>query len=193
MGIFNDKTVAGKLYLRSKIFRGSVRRLTSSFSSGRVTRRGGKTIVARRMGKDGRGGQEGRQGGRLCSRQRRAEKRNEKVFKQHASVSTRAQYGSAASIVGKIRQESKSGALFDLHMGGGESMITGLLSEGIFGSPEPVMILKEIKDPNNWWGGHIWLDIAKRYIYASQAYQVELIWCNTIMRNPRRFVPWPTC
>ena len=104
----------------------------------------------------------------------------EKVFKQRFGIETELNVGSAASIVGKIRQESKSGVpYFDLHMGGGESMITGLLSEGILAPLEPEMILKEIKDPNNWWGGHIWLDNAKRYIYASQAYQVELIWCNT--------------
>ena len=104
----------------------------------------------------------------------------EKVFKQRFGIETELNVGSAASIVGKIRQESKSGVpYFDLHMGGGESMITGLLSEGILAPLEPAMMLKEIKDPNNWWGGHIWLDNAKRYIYASQAYQVELIWCNT--------------
>jgi ABC-type Fe3+ transport system substrate-binding protein len=109
----------------------------------------------------------------------------EKVFKQRFGIEAELNVGSAASIVGKIRQESKSGVpYFDLHMGGGESMITGLLSEGILAPLEPAMMLKEIKDPNNWWGGHIWLDNAKRYIYASQAYQVELIWCNTDYAKP---------
>jgi iron(III) transport system substrate-binding protein len=109
----------------------------------------------------------------------------EKVFKQRFGIDAEVNTGSAASIVGKIRQESKSGApYFDLHMGGGESMITGLLAEGILAPLEPAMMLKEIKDPNNWWGGHIWLDNAKRYIYASQAYQVELIWCNTDYAKP---------
>ena len=69
-------------------------------------------------------------------------------------------------------------------MGGGESMITGLLAEGVLAPLEPTLILKDTKDPNNWWGGHIWLDNAKRYIYASQAYQVELIWCNTDIAKP---------
>ena len=109
----------------------------------------------------------------------------EKVFKQRFGIEAELNVGSAASIVGKIQQESKSGVpYFDLHMGGGESMITGLLSEGILAPLEPAMMLKEIKDPNNWWGGHIWLDNAKRYIYASQAYQVELIWCNTDYAKP---------
>jgi ABC-type Fe3+ transport system substrate-binding protein len=104
----------------------------------------------------------------------------EKVFKQRFGIEPELNVGRAASIVGRIQQESKSGVPgFDVHMGGGESMISGLLPEGILAPVEPAMMLKEVKDPNNWWGGHIWLDNAKRYIYASQAYQVELIWCNT--------------
>jgi iron(III) transport system substrate-binding protein len=46
------------------------------------------------------------------------------------------------------------------------------------------MMLKEIKEPSNWWGGHIWVDNAKRYIYSSQAYQTENIWCNSDFVKP---------
>lgn len=109
----------------------------------------------------------------------------EKVFKQRFGIEPELNVGRAASIVGKILQESKSGVPgFDVHMGGGESMVSGLLAEGILAPLEPAMILKEVKDPSNWWGGHIWLDNAKRYIYASHAYQVELIWCNTDYVKP---------
>jgi iron(III) transport system substrate-binding protein len=109
----------------------------------------------------------------------------ETVFKQRFGIEAELNVSRAASITGKIQQEAKSGVTyFDVHMGGGESMVTGLLSEGILAPLEPAMILKEIKDPSNWWGGHIWLDNAKRYIYASQAYQVELIWCNTDTVKP---------
>jgi ABC-type Fe3+ transport system substrate-binding protein len=109
----------------------------------------------------------------------------EKAFKQRFGIEAELNVSRAASVVGKIQQESKAGVPgFDVHMGGGESMITGLLSEGILAPLETVMMLKEIKDPNNWWAGHIWLDKAKRYIYASQAYQVELIWCNTDTVKP---------
>jgi ABC-type Fe3+ transport system substrate-binding protein len=104
----------------------------------------------------------------------------EKVFKQRFGIEPELNVGRAASLVTRIQQESKAGVTyFDLHMGGSESMVTGLLSEGILAPFEPAMILPEVKNPNNWWGGHIWVDNAKRYIYASQAYQVELIWCNT--------------
>jgi iron(III) transport system substrate-binding protein len=104
----------------------------------------------------------------------------EKNFQQRFGIEAELNVGRAASIVGKIQQESKSGvAGFDVHMGGSESLVTGLLSQGILIPLQPAMMLKEVSDPAHWWGGHIWVDNAKRYIYASQAYQVENIWCNT--------------
>jgi iron(III) transport system substrate-binding protein len=109
----------------------------------------------------------------------------EKNFKQRFGIEAELNVGRAAAIVGKIQQESKSGVPdFDVHMGGSESLVTGLLSEGILAPLEPAMILKEIKEPSNWWGGHIWVDNAKRYIYSSQAYQTENIWCNTDFVKP---------
>jgi iron(III) transport system substrate-binding protein len=109
----------------------------------------------------------------------------EKVFKQRFAIEPELNVGRAASIVAKIQQEAKAGTPgVDVHMGGGESIVSGLLSEGILAPLEPAMILKEVNDPSNWWGGHIWLDNARRYVYASQAFQVELIWCNTDYVKP---------
>jgi ABC-type Fe3+ transport system substrate-binding protein len=183
---FNDKAGARKLYLRLKIFLWlgglayfallGAGRLHAGEAKPSSPVEWEKTVEAAK-----------REGKVVVSIPASAELRRgiEKVFKQRFGIETELNSGSAASIVGKIRQESKSGApYFDLHMGGGESMITGLLSEGILAPLEPAMILKEIKDPNNGGGGHIWLDNAKRYIYASQAYQVELIWCNTDYAKP---------
>lgn len=85
-----------------------------------------------------------------------------------------------ASIVRKIIEESRAGIhYFDLHVGGSESVVTGFLPEGILEPIEPFLILPEVKDPKNWWGGHIWVDNAKRYIYASQAYQTVTLWYNS--------------
>ena len=104
----------------------------------------------------------------------------ERSIKQRFGIEAELIAGRAASIVGKIQQEVMAGVNnFDLHMGGSESMVTGLLSEGLLEPFEPAMILPEVKDPKNWWGGHIWVDNAKRYIYSSQAYQTENIWYNT--------------
>jgi hypothetical protein len=49
----------------------------------------------------------------------------EKVFKQRFGIEAELNVSRAASVVGKIQQELKSGVSgFDLHMGGGESMVT---------------------------------------------------------------------
>jgi ABC-type Fe3+ transport system substrate-binding protein len=109
----------------------------------------------------------------------------EKAFKQRFGIEAELNVGRAASIIGRIQQESKAGApYFDVHMGGSESMVTGLLPEGILAPLEPAMTLPEVRDPKHWWGGHIWVDNAKRHIYASNAHQVELIWRNTDYVKP---------
>ena len=186
MWILNDSALASKLYFRSKIFRwfgGSAYFVllgAAGLHAGEAKPsppvEWEKTVEAAK-----------KEGKVVVSIPSSGELRRgiEKVFKQRFGIDAELNTGSAASIVGKIRQESKSGApYFDLHMGGGESMITGLLAEGVLAPLEPTLILKDTKDPNNWWGGHIWLDNAKRHIYASQAYQVELIWCNTDIAKP---------
>jgi ABC-type Fe3+ transport system substrate-binding protein len=109
----------------------------------------------------------------------------ERIVKQRFGIETELIAGRAASIVGKIQQEARAGVYnFDLHMGGSESMVTGLLSESLLESFEPAMALPEVRDPKNWWGGHIWVDKAKRYIYSSQAYLTENLWYNTDLVKP---------
>ena len=86
--------------------------------------------------------------------------------------------GSAA--VRRMADEFKAGVRhFDLHIGGSSSIVSGMLNEGILDPIEPWLILPEVKDPKQWWGGHMWVDTAKRYIYMFQAYLTESIWLNT--------------
>jgi iron(III) transport system substrate-binding protein len=62
----------------------------------------------------------------------------------------------------KIIEEHNAGLrTIDLHVGGTTSIITGLLARELL---EPV--LPEVQDAENWWGGHIWADNAKRFIYS---------------------------
>jgi hypothetical protein len=93
----------------------------------------------------------------------------ERSIKQRFGIEAELIAGRAASIVGKIQQEVMAGVnSFDLHMGGSESMVSGLLSDGLLESFEPALILPEVKDPKNWWGGHIWVDNEKKTSTASQ-------------------------
>jgi ABC-type Fe3+ transport system substrate-binding protein len=92
------------------------------------------------------------------------------------------------AIIQRMVSEAKTGVqYFDLHIGGTESIITGLLPENVLDSVEPYFILPEVKDPKQWWGGHIWADNAKRYVYNFVAYQTVSLWCNVNQYQPAEF------
>ena len=85
-----------------------------------------------------------------------------------------------ASHINRIIEEKRAGVhYFDLHIGGSNSIVTGLLAEGILDTVSPFMITAEVRDPKNWWGGHLWVDKAHQYIYMFQAYLTETIWYHT--------------
>ena len=104
----------------------------------------------------------------------------EKNFEKRYGVDVEPVVGRAATIVRKMIDEAKAGVRYmDLHMGGSESIVTGLLPEGVLDPVEPYMVLAEIKDPKQWWGGHIWIDSAKKFIYGSSAHQTVSLWFNS--------------
>lgn len=104
----------------------------------------------------------------------------EEGFKRRFGIEVEAVAARGAAIVRKIIEESRAGVrYFDIHIGGSESIVTGLLPEGILEPVEPWLILPEVKDPKQWWGGHIWVDNAKRYVYGFQAYQTVTLWYNS--------------
>ncbi|MEK7210570.1 MAG: extracellular solute-binding protein, partial [Candidatus Binatota bacterium] len=104
----------------------------------------------------------------------------EEGFKRRFGIEVEAVPARGAAIVRKIIEESRAGVrYFDIHIGGSESVVTGLLPEGILEPVEPWLILPEVKDPKQWWGGHIWVDNAKRYVYSFQAYQTVTLWYNS--------------
>jgi iron(III) transport system substrate-binding protein len=87
--------------------------------------------------------------------------------------------------VRKIADEAKAGVrYFDLHLGGSQSIVTGLLPEGILDPMADSFLLPEVKDPKHWWGGHIWTDNAKKFIYTSLAYTTENFWYNRDLMKP---------
>jgi iron(III) transport system substrate-binding protein len=83
------------------------------------------------------------------------------------------------NIIRRMVDETKAGVqYFDIHIGGTESIITGLLPENVLEPVEPFFVLPEVRDPKQWWGGHIWADNAKRFVYAFVAYQTVSLWTN---------------
>jgi iron(III) transport system substrate-binding protein len=84
----------------------------------------------------------------------------------------------------RVISEHKAGVrYFDLLISG-TSTPFGMLKAGIIEPFEPLMTLPEVSDPKKWYGGHIWIDNAKRFIYSFQAYQTESIWYNPTLMKP---------
>lgn len=84
----------------------------------------------------------------------------------------------------RIAAEHAAGVrYFDLLISGTATPFS-LLNAGILEPVEPLLLLPEVKDPKRWYGGHIWLDNAKRFIYAFQTYQSENIWHNPTLLKP---------
>jgi ABC-type Fe3+ transport system substrate-binding protein len=103
----------------------------------------------------------------------------EKHFEKRFGVDVEPVVGRAPNVIRKMIEESKGGVRYvDVHVGGSESIITGLLPEGILEPIEPLMLLPEVKDTKQWWGGHIWADNAKKFVYSSLAHQSESLWYN---------------
>ncbi|MSP38647.1 MAG: extracellular solute-binding protein [Deltaproteobacteria bacterium] len=84
----------------------------------------------------------------------------------------------------KIAAEHAAGVRdFDLLISG-TSTPFNLLNAGILDAIEPLFILPQVKDPKRWFGGHVWLDSLKRFVYGFQAFQSDNFWHNTTMLNP---------
>jgi ABC-type Fe3+ transport system substrate-binding protein len=91
--------------------------------------------------------------------------------------------GRASAIVKKIADEYRAGVqFFDVHTGGSGAIIYGLA--GIVDPVESQFILPEVKDLQNWWGGHMYVDKANRYAYSFLAFVQEAIWYNTELVKP---------
>jgi iron(III) transport system substrate-binding protein len=92
------------------------------------------------------------------------------------------------AIIRRMVDEAKSGVqYFDLHIGGTESIITGLLPENVLEPVESFFVLPEVRDPKQWWGGHLWADNAKRFLYPFSAYQTVSLWSNSNEYKPTEF------
>lgn len=112
-------------------------------------------------------------------------KQIEEQFKKRYGIEVETYTARGSSAVRRMADEFKAGVrYFDLHIGGSSSIVSGMLDEGILDPVEPWWVLPEVKDPKQWWGGHLWVDNAKRFVYSFQAYLSEVIWYNTDLVKP---------
>ncbi len=109
----------------------------------------------------------------------------EETFTKRYGIALEPVPGRGAAVITRIVSEAKAGIrYFDVHFGGTESTVKGLLPENILDLVEPAMMLQEVKDAKHWWGGHIWIDNAKRYVYSFAAYQTQSLNYNSDLARP---------
>ncbi len=112
-------------------------------------------------------------------------KQIEERFKKRFGIEVEVFTARGAAGVRRMADEFKAGVRhFDLHIGGSSSIISGMHDEGIIDAIDPWLVLPEVRDPKQWWGGHLWVDSAKRFIYMFQAYLPESIWYNSDLVKP---------
>ena len=112
-------------------------------------------------------------------------KQVEEQFKKRYGIEVETFTARGSAGVRRMADEFKAGVRhFDLHIGGSSSIVSGMLDEGILDPIEPWLMLPEVKDPKQWWGGHLWVDNAKRFVYTFQAYLSEIMWFNTELVKP---------
>jgi iron(III) transport system substrate-binding protein len=88
--------------------------------------------------------------------------------------------GTASKMLRRISDEFQAGVrYFDIHLGGAGSMISGFVGGRIVDPIEPNLILPEVKEAKNWWGGHLAIDKEKRFTYTFSAFLVASFWHNT--------------
>ena len=69
---------------------------------------------------------------------------------------------------------------FDILVAGGAAPLA-MVAAGAADDFPAYMVLPEVKDPKQWWGGHIWEDnvSTKRHVYAFLCYTSETWWHNS--------------
>ena len=96
-----------------------------------------------------------------------------------------------SSNINKIVEEQNAGVpSIDLHMGGTTSIVTGLLAQNLLDPIMPKLLLPDVRDAKNWWGGHLWADSANKYIYGFTAYMTETVWYNSTLVKPEEITSY---
>ena len=112
---------------------------------------------------------------------------DETFSKRYPDIDIELATGRGPTNASKIAAEHAAGVrYFDLLISGSLTPLN-LLNAGILEPIEPLLMLPEVKDPKRWYGGHVWADNAKKYLYSFQAYQSENFWHNTQLVKPDEY------
>jgi ABC-type Fe3+ transport system substrate-binding protein len=93
------------------------------------------------------------------------------------------------SLMSKIVAEKQAGAVSVDAFLIGPCTGNPLLTMDLFEPLPAAMILPEVKDPANWWGGHLWADnqTGKNYLYSFVAQMTPSLFYNTTLVKPQDF------
>jgi iron(III) transport system substrate-binding protein len=105
------------------------------------------------------------------------------VFEKRYGIELELVTGRGASVAKKIADEFRAGLrLTDVHTGGSAPIIFGLT--GMLEPVEAQFILPEVREAKHWWGGHMYVDKAKRYGYSFLAFVQDALWYNADLMKP---------
>ena len=93
-------------------------------------------------------------------------------------------------IANRIVTEGKAGVRYFDTLIFGSCTGVPLIKSGMFDPVEPYMILPEVKDPKNWWGGHVWMDnVTRAHLFYSfiATKSTEGLWHNTQLSKAQDF------
>jgi ABC-type Fe3+ transport system substrate-binding protein len=107
-------------------------------------------------------------------------------FKERFSIPVELLSARGPENVTRIITEFNAGVrYFDILVAGGPTPIS-MVAAGAADDFQSYMMLPEVKDAKNWWGGHIWEDnvSGKRQVYAFLCYTSETVWYNGSQVEP---------
>jgi ABC-type Fe3+ transport system substrate-binding protein len=117
-------------------------------------------------------------------------KQLEAVFKPKFGIDMELLTARGPQNASRIAAEYKAGVkYFDVFIGG-SGTFESLAEAGMVEPLDAVFILPEVKEPKNWWGGHIWEDNLKtnRFLYSFIADGgTGGFWYNTELAKPDEF------
>lgn len=90
----------------------------------------------------------------------------------------------------RIAAEQKAGVHYFDALIVGTGTAVSLAHDGMLEPIEPFLVLPVVKDPKQWWGGHIWEDnvSTNRFLYSFLAdVSTHGIWYNTSLVKPEDF------
>ena len=92
---------------------------------------------------------------------------------------------SGSKMVARIKSERAAGiSQWDIFIGGTSTPLTGLKPDGALAPLEPALILPEVKDGKNWFGGRLDFADKEGTVLVMLAYSKSIIHVNTNMVKP---------